>query len=87
MATFLGLFTSFIAIAYLFVVIIQKLFWGIDIPGYATIICLILLLGGIQLLVLGIIGEYLSRMYIQGKNRPIYIVKSIYHNNQENTND
>ena len=86
-ATFLGFFTSFIAIAYLLVVIFQKLFWGIDIPGYATIICLILLLGGVQLLVLGIIGEYLSRMYIQGKNRPVYIIKSIYHNKQETPND
>lgn len=86
-ATFLGLFTSFIAIVYLLVVILQKLFWGINIPGYATIICLILLLGGIQLLVLGIIGEYLSRMYIQGKNRPVYVIKSIYHNKQEKTND
>ena len=85
--TFLGFFTSFSAILYLLVVILQKLFWGIDIPGYATIICLILLLGGIQLLVLGIIGEYLARMYIQGKNRPIYVVKSIYHNKQEKMND
>lgn len=85
--TVLGFFTAFTAITYLLVVILQKLFWGIDIPGYATIICLILLLGGIQLLVLGIIGEYLARMYIQGKNRPIYIVKSIYSNKQEKKND
>ena len=86
-ATFLGLFTSFAAVIYLIVVLIEKLVWGIATEGYATTICLILLLGGIQLLVLGIIGEYLSRMYIQEKNRPIYVVKSIYHNKQENNDD
>ena len=86
-ATFLGLFTSFAAVIYLIMVLIEKLVWGIATEGYATTICLILLLGGIQLLVLGIIGEYLSRMYIQEKNRPIYVVKSIYHNKQENNDD
>ena len=86
-ATFLGLFTSFAAVIYLIMVLIEKLVWGIDIEGYATTICLILLLGGIQLLVLGIIGEYLSRMYIQEKNRPIYIIKSIDTNKQEKNND
>ena len=86
-ATFLGLFTSFAAVIYLIIVLIEKLVWGIDIQGYATTICLILLLGGIQLLVLGIIGEYLSRMYIQEKNRPIYIIKSIDTNKQEKLND
>lgn len=86
-ATFLGLFTSFAAIIYLIIVLIEKLVWGIATEGYATTICLILLLGGIQLLVLGIIGEYLSRMYIEGKNRPIYVVKSIYNNKQEKLDD
>ena len=56
-------------------VIIQKLIWGIAIPGYATIVVLILLLGGIQLLSIGIIGEYLARTYIETKNRPIYVLK------------
>ena len=75
MATFLGGMTSFAAFVYLIVVILQKLIAGIDIPGYATIIVLILFLGGIQLLCIGIIGEYVGKIFEQSKNRPIYITK------------
>lgn len=73
----MGVITSVLAILYMIVVIIQKLAFGIDIPGYPTIIVLILLIGGIQLTVLGIIGEYLAKMHIEVKNRPIYIAKEI----------
>ncbi|MDO4743021.1 MAG: glycosyltransferase family 2 protein [bacterium] len=75
-STFIGFISSLFAIGYLIVVVVQKLFFGIDIPGYATIIVLILLLGGLILFCLGIIGEYLSRVYVQLKNRPIYIEKT-----------
>ena len=74
-ATYIGATFSFISLLYMVVVIIQKLFFSIDIPGYPTLISVILLLGGLQLLILGIIGEYLARMYIETKNRPIYIEK------------
>lgn len=76
-ATFLGGFTSFAAFAYLIVVVLQKLIAGIDVPGYATIIVLILLLGGMQLFCIGIIGEYVGRTFEQSKDRPIYIAKEI----------
>lgn len=76
-STYLGMISATAAIVYLLVVIIQKLIFGIAIPGYPTIICLILLLGGIQLLMLGIMGDYIARIFIQGKNRPIYIAKEI----------
>lgn len=75
MATGIGLFTSVCAILYLIVVVVQKLCYGNPVPGYPTIVVLVLLIGGIQLTILGIIGEYLARMYIEGKNRPIYIEK------------
>lgn len=74
-ATFLGGTTAFAAFVYLVVVILQKLIAGIDIPGYATIIVLILFLGGIQLLCIGIIGEYVGKTFEQSKHRPIYIAK------------
>lgn len=74
-ATYLGIVVSMISIIYMIIVIIQKLCFSIDIPGYPTIIVLILFLAGVQLMILGIIGEYLARIYIQGKNRPIYIIK------------
>lgn len=77
MATTVGGITAALSIIYLIVVIIQKLAFSINIPGYATIVVLILLLGGIQLCSLGIIGEYLAKTYIQSKDRPIYIAKNV----------
>lgn len=76
-ATFFGLLFSLLAFLYLAFVVIQTLCFGIQIAGYATIICLILLIGGIQLFCLGIIGEYLARNYMEAKQRPIYVVKDI----------
>jgi len=76
-STFLGFFTAFAALIYLVVVILQKLIAGIDVPGYATIIVLILFLGGMQLFGIGIIGEYVGRTFVQSKERPIYIAKEI----------
>lgn len=71
----IGLFTSFASVIYLISVVIQKLACGIDVPGYATIVVLVLFLGGMQLFCLGILGEYISKIYVQVKNRPIYILK------------
>ena len=59
----------------LYVLIVDYLIKGIGIPGYPTLVCLILLFGGIQLLVLGIMGEYMAREYLEVKRRPIYIAK------------
>lgn len=83
-STIIGLVTALLSILYLFIVVIQKLAFGIDVEGYATIVVLILLLGGIQLCCIGIIGEYIARTYIQTKNRPIYIAKDIIKNHKYN---
>lgn len=85
LATYLGLFTALVAAAYMVVVIFQKLIWGIAVPGYATIITLILLLGGIQLLCIGIIGEYVGKIFEQSKDRPIYIAKEILSSDDSNS--
>ena len=77
LATFLGGFTGIAAILYLIWVIIEKLVWGIAVPGYATIIVLTLLLGAVQLFCIGIIGEYVGRTFEQSKKRPIYIAKEV----------
>ena len=74
-ATYLGGMTALAALIYLIAVVCEKLFTGIDIPGYATIIVLILLLGGMQLFCIGIIGEYVGKVFEQSKDRPIYIAK------------
>ena len=62
---------------YLIIVILQKLIWGIDVPGYATIIVLLLFFGCVQLFCIGIIGEYVGRTFEQSKNRPVYISKEV----------
>ena len=74
-SVYIGGFTAVAAVLYLISVIVEKLTKGIDIPGYATAIVLILLLGSIQLFCIGIIGEYVGRTFEQTKNRPIYIEK------------
>lgn len=76
-ATFLGFLSAFAAALYLVIVVLQKLIAGIDVPGYATIIVLILFLGSMQLFCIGIIGEYVGRTFEQSKDRPIYIAKEI----------
>ncbi|MFR8332692.1 MAG: hypothetical protein ACLU9S_10345 [Oscillospiraceae bacterium] len=60
------------------IVILQKLIWGIAVPGYATIIVLILLLGGLQLFCLGLIGEYIGKIFEQSKHRPVYLEKKSF---------
>ena len=81
-ATYTGFLTAFAALLYLIAVVLEKLITGIDIPGYATIIVLILLLGGIQLLCIGIIGEYVGKNFEQSKHRPVYIAKEILSDNE-----
>ena len=77
MATFLGGFTAVIAFLYLINVVLERLVGGIDIPGYATIVVLILFLGSMQLFCIGIIGEYVGRTFEQSKQRPVYIPREI----------
>ncbi len=79
-STYIGFFTSLASLIYIIIVFIEKLAFGIAVPGYATIVVLILFLGGLQLLALGINGEYLSRTYIQSKHRPIYITREVISN-------
>ena len=77
LATVLGTVTGISAIIYLICVIFEKLFLGIDVPGYASIIALILIFSCIQLFCIGIIGEYVGRTFEQSKDRPVYIAKEI----------
>lgn len=83
MSSFVGLLSSAASIIYLIIVIIQKLAFGIAVPGYATIVVLILLIGGLQLAALGIIGEYLARTYVQTKQRPIYVAREVISNKED----
>jgi polyisoprenyl-phosphate glycosyltransferase len=74
-ATYLGLMTAVVAFGYAAVVIFKKLAYGDPVPGYPSLIVVVLFLGGIQLISLGIIGEYLGRMFDESKQRPLYLIK------------
>ncbi|MDD4979763.1 MAG: glycosyltransferase family 2 protein [Candidatus Omnitrophica bacterium] len=76
-ASFLGIFFSFISFIGILVIIFLKLTVGIQLRGWSSIIALILLVTGIQLITIGIIGEYIGRILDETKNRPLYIVKEI----------
>lgn len=76
-ATFVGLLSFIASFIYIIWVIVEKYVLNCTPPGYATVVALVLLFGGLQLFCTGIIGEYLGKLYIESKNRPIYIAKEI----------
>ena len=76
LASYLGVATSALAFLYIAVVLILKVL-GINVPGYTSIMASILLLGGVQLTILGILGEYVGRIFEQGQQRPLYLVDQI----------
>ena len=71
----LGTIFSIVAFIYMIVIIIRYLLYSDPVQGFATIMCSLLLLGGIQLLSIGALGKYLEKTYIETKNRPIFIIK------------
>lgn len=77
LATYLGVITAIAAVIYLVVEVLRTLIYGIDVPGYASIIVLILFFAAIQLVCIGIIGEYVGRTFEQSKDRPVYIAKEV----------
>ena len=76
--SYMGVMISLISLLYAFYLIIRTLRFGIDVPGYASLMVAVLFFGGIQLITLGIIGEYLGRVYEEVKRRPLYFVRESY---------
>ena len=74
-ASLLGCILASTAMIYMLSVIIRTLIYGGDVPGYPSLICTILFIGGVQILFLGIIGEYLGRIFNESKHRPLYLLK------------
>jgi glycosyltransferase involved in cell wall biosynthesis len=65
---------SLVGMFYALFIIFKTIIYGVDVPGYASLLVFILLLGGIQMVILGILGEYIGRIFIEVKNRPLYVV-------------
>lgn len=78
LATYFGLTLSLLSLLYGSWIVIETLMFGGDVPGYPSLMTVVLFLGGIQLFFLGILGEYLGRMFDESKRRPLYLVEK-YH--------
>lgn len=76
--TYIGVAIAFASFVYASAIIITTLFTGTDAPGYASLVTFILFFGAVQLISVGVLGEYISRLFIEVKRRPIYIVDEIY---------
>ncbi|NET33183.1 MAG: glycosyltransferase family 2 protein [Cyanothece sp. SIO1E1] len=76
--SYIGLVLSLISFVYASFLVIRTLILGVDAPGYASLMVAILFLGGVQLVSLGIIGEYLGRVYEEVKGRPLYLIREVY---------
>ena len=71
----MGAIIFVISLIYIMITLVQTLFFGITTPGYVTTLCAVLFLGGITEMSIGILGEYIGRIYMETKDRPIYITK------------
>lgn len=75
--TYVGAVVALLSFLYATFIIVRTLLLGVDVPGYASLLTVVLFLGGLQLLSLGILGEYVGRIYTETKGRPVYLVRSV----------
>ncbi|MCI8466794.1 MAG: glycosyltransferase family 2 protein [Bacilli bacterium] len=74
-SSFVGILFCFIALLLILIIIAKTLIWGDPVSGWPSLACIIIFVSGVQLFFLGVLGEYLAKIYLETKNRPIYIVK------------
>lgn len=77
LAGYLGALVAFLSMLYGLYLVVRTVFWGTDVPGYASLMVAVLFMGGVQLIVLGTIGEYLGRVYNETKRRPLYLTQNM----------
>ena len=80
--TYIGGICAVFAFFYAAFIIIRIIIYGIDMPGYASLLVVMLFFGSLQLISIGVIGEYIGRIYFETKNRPLYLIKKRYSKNQ-----
>lgn len=68
------------SLAYAIFIVLRTLIHGVDIPGYASLLVAVLFIGSLQLISIGMLGEYVGRLYVEAKNRPIYLVRARHNN-------
>lgn len=83
-ATYIGVMTALVAFVFGVWIIAKTLLYGDAVPGYPSLMTVILFLGGVQLIALGLIGEYLGRLYEEAKQRPLYLIASVRPASQQN---
>lgn len=79
--TYIGVSVAFASFCHGLYIVIRTLYWGVDVPGYPSLLTIILFLGGVQLIGLGVLGEYIGRIHSESMQRPLYIVRSTYPEN------
>lgn len=84
-STFLGIIISLLAFVYILIIIIRTLLFGSDLAGYPSMMAVILFLGGVQLLSLGVIGEYVGRIFNESKQRPLYFIEEFHESSSKKT--
>jgi glycosyltransferase involved in cell wall biosynthesis len=78
--TLIGLFFATISFTYAVYIVFRGVTQGIEVPGYVSTVVIVIFLGGLQLIGIGVLGEYIGRTFIEAKKRPLYIIKNIYEN-------
>ena len=81
--TYVGGLGALLTLCYAAFIVMRTLIQGIDVPGYASLLVAVLFLGSLQLISIGLLGEYIGRMYLEAKRRPIYLVRKIHERTDE----
>ncbi len=85
--TYIGMIGALVTLGYGLFIVLRTLIQGVDVPGYASLLVSILFFGSLQLMGLGMLGEYVGRIYMESKHRPTYLVRKVYHNSVTTNHD
>ena len=84
MCAYAGGLTAVSTLLYAGFILMRTLIRGVDVPGYASLLIAVLFLGSLQLIGIGVLGEYVGRIYMETKQRPVYLIRRLYKHTDEN---